>query len=147
MLQNRDVHWILVQLSVRLEWLYLTAILFLLYTLYNNLYNICFETFFLRSVFVGTPEEKYYLKINSDTWAMTTDVPSSRGSTPERCQWRRSDVFIVNLMNRFHTLSWCFHCWLGVSKCCLGIVLWKIFEKVCPQVVSCIFHPIPVCEY
>ena len=37
MLQNRDVHWILVQLSVRLEWLYLTGILFLLYTLYNNL--------------------------------------------------------------------------------------------------------------
>ena len=98
-------------------------------------YYPCFETFFLRSVCVGTPEENYYLKVNNDTWAMSTDVPSSRGSTPERCQWRRSDVFIVNLMNRFHTLSWCFHCWLGVSKCCLGIVLWKIFEKVCPQVV------------
>ena len=31
-------------------------------------------------------------------------------------RWCSSGVFIVN---RFHTLLWCFHCWLGAGKCLL----------------------------
>ena len=34
-----------------------------------------------------------------------------------------NDVVLVSSMltlNRFHTLFWCFHCWLWISKCQLG---------------------------
>ena len=36
--------------------------------------------------------------------------------TPEQCQRRRSSVFVVTI-NRFHTLFFCFHCWLWARKC------------------------------
>ena len=34
-----------------------------------------------------------------------------------------NDVVLVSsvlTLNRFHTLFWCFHCWLWISKCQLG---------------------------
>ena len=36
--------------------------------------------------------------------------------TPEQCQRRRSSVFVVTI-NIFHTLFFCFHCWLWARKC------------------------------
>ena len=41
----------------------------------------------------------------------------------ERRQWGRSGNFIVKV-NRFHTLYWCFHCWLQTSNIgCVKILL------------------------
>ena len=41
--------------------------------------------------------------------------------TPERSQWPRSGVFIVNFKHISHIFSQCFFCWFWTGKCLLGI--------------------------
>ena len=45
--------------------------------------------------------------------------------TQERRPWRAL-VSLLLTLNRFHTLFWCFHCWLWASKCCPGRTLSNI---------------------
>ena len=45
--------------------------------------------------------------------------------TPERRQWLTMSVHLLLTLNRFHLLSWCFHCRLWTSKYQLGSQ-WKI---------------------
>ena len=52
---------------------------------------------------------------NGNTRTMCEICSTLTIKTPQRRHWRRSGVFTVNL-NRFHTLSWCFHSWLWTRK-------------------------------
>ena len=65
---------------------------------------------------VGT----YLLKFNNGNIKKLYEICSKLTiKTPERRQdalsWFRSGVFILTL-NRFHTMFWCFNCWLWTSK-------------------------------
>ena len=63
---------------------------------------------------------KYIFKANNRnirrrleiSWKLTTE-------TPERHQWGRSGVVIINIFQNFF---WCFYCWLCISKRLLSTV-------------------------
>ena len=62
----------------------------------------------------------YLFKDNNRNTRTSCEICSKvTKKTPERRQWRRSGVFIVNL-NIFHTLFQCFYFWLRTSNCLLG---------------------------
>ena len=64
----------------------------------------------------------YLFKANNGNTRAMHDIYSKLTiKTPQRRQWRRSDVFnVVLTLGRFHWFFWCFHCWLWTSKCQLG---------------------------
>ena len=67
-----------------------------------------------------TPTGIYLFTVNNrNARTMCETCSKLTIKTPEQCQWRRSGVFIASL-KRFHTLFWCFYCWLWTSKCFLG---------------------------
>ena len=54
------------------------------------------------------PADIYLLNVNNSNIKIMCEICSKLTmKTPERRQWRRSGVFIVNL-NKFHVLFWCF---------------------------------------
>ena len=62
-----------------------------------------------------------------------TGLKSGRERLTHKC----FAAFLALTLNRFHTLFWCFHCWLWTNKCRLGILfvllhrafrLLKLFE-------------------
>ena len=55
--------------------------------------------------------------------------------TPERCQWLRSSVFIINF--EYHTLFFYFHCWLLASTYWLGCWLWQVTFLTRWQSLTC----------
>ena len=66
------------------------------------------------------PTGIHLFKVNNGNTKAMYDICYQLTKTPD---WRR-DVILVSLlltMNRFHTLPWCFHCWLWASKFQLGM--------------------------
>ena len=64
----------------------------------------------------------YLLKVNNgNTRTMWENCSKLSIKTPEQSHWCRSGVFIVNF-DRFHTIFWCFHCWLWINKCRLKTI-------------------------
>ena len=51
--------------------------------------------------------------------------------TPERRHWRRYGVFILLNLNIFQTFSYCFYCWIWLSKCYL--ISEYIFSYLCKR--------------
>lgn len=49
--------------------------------------------------------------------------------TPTWLKWRHSGVYIIKF-NRFHTLLWCFYCFLWTSKCWLSCNHWPGTPKL-----------------
>ena len=71
----------------------------------------------------------YLLKVNNRNTRTMREICSKLTiKIPEWRQWR----FLVSLLltlNRFHTLFWCFYCWLKTSNCRLGKSLSNISKK------------------
>ena len=62
----------------------------------------------------------YLFKVNNGNTGTMCEIYSKLTiKTSEWRHWRRSAVYLLTL-NRFHTLFWCFHCWLWTSTQRLG---------------------------
>ena len=79
-------------------------------------------------------------KINQQTFTCSNLTRETLGQSVKYVQsWQQkhqkevTDVVLVSLfltLNRFHTLLWCYHCWLWTNKCQLGILLSLIKVKL-----------------
>ena len=66
------------------------------------------------------PASNYHFKINNRCTGKWCEIcPKLRTMTPERHQWIRFGVFIVNFENISHVFT-CFLGWLWASICLLG---------------------------
>ena len=71
-----------------------------------------------------------YLEYNSDVHSEKNDV--------------NFDLLLT--LNRFHTLFWCFHCWIWTCKCQLGIISESL--PVFPRVPKTIYEKMfEMCQY
>ena len=84
------------------------------------------------------PAAIYLFKVNRNTRRMCEIYSKLTLKTTERRHWRRSIVFTVNL-NRFHSLFWCFYCWLWTSKCRPGEI-----GKYCRNAIEIISQKVQI---
>ena len=95
------------RLYFRVNWYYLETNIYILY-------NITLKV-------IVNPAGIYLFKVSNGIIITMCEICSKlTKKTPER----RHNVFLASLLltlNRFHTLLWCLHCWVWVSKYRLGI--------------------------
>ena len=134
-IRKSEVFWCFQGVSKEIrdmKWVNLPRFVIKLYFPWGRI-NTCFQRTFSRFGLIPLWNNNYYF-VNSWNFSMHSFsriylFKVSNGNTRrmyeicskltiealERRHWHHSGV-----LNRFHTLFWCFYCWLWTSKCRLG---------------------------
>ena len=76
------------------------------------------------------PAGIYLFKINNRNTRTICEIYSMLTiKTPKRRQWRRSGLFIVNSLNRFHIFFLCSHCWFWTNAGCVKVIFLAYSNK------------------
>ena len=88
----------------------------------------------------------YLFKVNNGSIRTIYEICSKLTiKTPERRGVIEFVLVSLSLiLNRFHTLLWCFHCWFGTSKCRLGCVRFMLIINVSKHDPQSRFYVLPV---